>query len=47
MEVLEEWINGRGKQPVMWKTLADVLHGIEFYTLAGDIEAVKILPFIY
>ena len=47
MEILEEWIKGRGKQPVTWKTLADVLHSIELNTLAGDIEAVKIVPIIY
>ena len=44
MEVLEDWIKGRGRQPVTWKTLADVLHSIELNTLAGDIEAVKIVP---
>ena len=47
MEVLEDWIKGRGKQSVTWKTLADVLHSVELNTLAGDIEAVKIVPIIY
>ena len=47
MEVLEHWIKGRGKQPATWKTLADVLHSIELNTLAGDIEAVKIIPIVY
>ena len=41
MEVLRQWINGRGKQPITWKTLTEVLHDIELNTLAGDIEAVK------
>ena len=41
MEVLQQWINGRGKHPVTWKTLTEVLHDIELNTLAGDIEAVK------
>ena len=26
MEVLEDWIKGRGKQPVTWKTLASYLY---------------------
>ena len=43
MEVLEEWI----KQPITWKTLADVLHSIDLNTLSGDIEVVKIVPIIY
>ena len=41
MEVLKEWIIGRGKHPVTWKTLVEVLHDIELSTLAGEIEAVK------
>ena len=40
-EVLQQWITGRGKQPVTWKTLTEVLHDIELTTLAGEIEAVK------
>ena len=42
MEILEEWIAGRGKQPVIWKTLIEVLHDIELSTLAREIEAVKL-----
>ena len=41
MEVLEEWIIGRGKHPITWKTLAGVLHGIELSTLASEIKVVK------
>ena len=40
-EILEQWITGRGKHPVTWKTLTDVLHDIELNTLAEEIEAVK------
>ena len=40
-EVLQQWINGRGKQPVTWKTLIEVLHDIELSRLAREIEAVK------
>ena len=41
IEIFEEWLTGRGKQPVTWATLVDVLHDIELSTLAGEIEAVK------
>ena len=40
-EILQEWLTGRGKQPVNWATLTDVLRDIELSTLAGEIEAVK------
>ena len=40
-EILKEWLTGRGKQPVTWATLVEVLHDIELSTLAGEIEAVK------
>ena len=41
MEVLKQWIIGRGKHPVTWKTLTQVLHDIELGTLAREIVAVK------
>ena len=40
-EVLEEWIAGKGKHPVTWKTLTQVLREIELNTLARQIESVK------
>ena len=40
-EILREWVTGRGKQPVSWKTLIKVLRDIELCTLASEIEAVK------
>lgn len=39
-KILEEWLNGRGKQPVTWAKLAAALRDIGLSTLAGDIEAV-------
>ena len=42
MEILEEWVNGRGKQPVSWVTLTEVLRDVELSELASDIEAVKL-----
>ena len=41
MEVLQQWINGKGKHPVTWTTLIQVLCDIELTVLAGEIEAVK------
>ena len=41
MEVLRQWITGRGRHPVTWKTLTQVLHDIELRTLAREIEVVK------
>ena len=41
IEVIEEWVVGKGKQPVTWKTLTEVLHDIELSTLAEEIEAIK------
>ena len=41
MEVLQEWIAGRGKLPVSWDTLIKVLRDIDLGTLADDIAAVK------
>ena len=40
-EILQEWLTGRGRQPVTWATLVKVLHDIKLSTLAGEIEAVK------
>ena len=36
-----EWVAGKGKHPVTWKTLTEVLHDIELSTLAEEIEAIK------
>ena len=41
IEILKEWLTGRGKQPVTWATLVEVLRDIELSALAGEIEAVK------
>ena len=40
-EILQEWLIGRGKQPVTWETLVEVLCDIELFTLAGDIRTSK------
>ena len=41
MEILQQWLTGRGRHPITWKTLTKVLQNIELSTLAGEIEAVK------
>ena len=40
-EVLQQWIVGKGKMPVTWRTLVDVLRDVEFAALAAEIEEVK------
>ena len=40
-EILREWATGRGKKPVNWKILIEVLHDIELGALASEIEDVK------
>jgi len=38
MEILQEWVNGRGKQPVSWATLTAVLRDVGLSVLARDID---------
>ena len=37
-EILKQWIQGKGRQPVQWSTLIDVLKEIELSELAKKIE---------
>ena len=39
--ILEEWLNGKGKKPVTWAILVEVLHDTELSTLANDISTIK------
>ena len=41
VDILKKWLSGRGRQPVTWTTLVEVLHECQLSTLASDIEAVK------
>ena len=40
-EIVREWATGRGKKPVTWETLTEVLRDIQLCALASEIEAVK------
>ena len=40
-EILREWLAGKGKKPVSWQTLTDVIRTIGLSILASDIEIVK------
>ena len=40
--ILEEWIAGRGKYPVTWKTLTETLCDTGLSVLAGEIAVVKL-----
>ena len=42
VNILEEWIAGRGKRPVTWKTLTEALCDTGLSVLAREIEAVKL-----
>ena len=39
--ILEEWLNGKGKKPVTWAILVEVLRDIELSTLANNINTIK------
>ena len=36
--ILQEWLEGRGRKPTTWATLARVLHDIEKGELAAKVE---------
>ena len=38
-DILRQWIQGSGKQPVTWETLVKVLRRIELNILADKIES--------
>ncbi len=38
-EVLVQWLAGKGRRPVSWMTLIEVLRDINLQTLASDIES--------
>ena len=37
-EILSQWLQGKGKVPIQWLTLTEVLRGVELNTLASTIE---------
>ena len=39
LEILLEWLQGRGTKPVTWETLVEILKDMELSELAKDIEA--------
>ena len=41
-EILREWATGRGKNPVSWETLTEVLRNIGLGALASEIEVMKL-----
>ena len=41
-ETLEQWISGKGEEPVTWATLVEVLQDVELTELASDIADVKL-----
>ena len=45
VNILEQWIEGKGRKPVTWRTLVEVLHDVQLISLADDIAAVKLPVF--
>ena len=41
IEIIEEWVAGKGIHPVTLKTLTEVLRDTELSMLAEEIEAIK------
>ena len=41
MDILQQWLEGSGRQPVTWATLVEVLKEADLTVLAGDIEEVS------
>ena len=37
-DILNWWLQGKGKQPVQWSTIIEVLRGIKMNTLAAALE---------
>ena len=42
VNILEEWIAGKGKHPVTWKTLTETLRDTGLTVLAREMEAVRL-----
>lgn len=38
LQILEQWIQGKGKKPLKWSTLIEVLNDIGLSKLANEIE---------
>lgn len=38
-EILEQWLQGRGRMPVTWQTLIKCLRDMKMIVLADDIES--------
>ena len=41
-QVFRAWKKGRGREPLSWSTLADVLHDIGLNKLAEDVSSAKL-----
>ena len=38
IEIFQDWLRGKGRNPATWRTLVDVLHDIGLYDLAGQVK---------
>ena len=47
MAVLQQWIAGKGKHPVTWRTLVGTLYRTQLNSLASEIKEVKFPEMLY
>ena len=38
-EIMRRWVNGKGKKPVSWRTLVEVLESVKLNELVKDIHS--------
>ena len=39
VEILKQWLNGKGRKPVTWQTLVKCLRDTDLNALAGEMES--------
>ena len=41
-KILQEWLEGKGLEPVTWETLVQTLRNTKLFTLADSVKAAKL-----
>ena len=42
LRILQEWLEGKGLEPVTWETLVKTLRNTKLFTLADSVKAAKL-----
>ena len=42
LRILQEWLEGKGLEPVTWETLVQTLRNTKLFTLADSVKAAKL-----